>query len=78
MAISTESAYSRLIHTMERYKRIKQHEMVTCPECGAENRAPGSILLSDDTPICPDCEEIIGHTRKEGEWSVVREESAEL
>lgn len=59
---------------MAHYRPVKQHEMVTCPDCGAENRAPGSLLLSDDTLICPDCEEVIGHTREEGEWAVVRVE----
>ncbi|WP_227357698.1 hypothetical protein [Haladaptatus salinisoli] len=57
---------------MTHYKAVLQGEGVTCPECGAKNKVPGSFLLEDDSLICPDCEEAIGRTQEKGEPALIR------
>lgn len=58
--------------TIGRLKPVKQHEIIACPDCGEENRVPGSLLLSNDDLICPECEETIGRANEEGEFAEVR------
>ena len=64
-------------HIVERYKTVKQHDVVSCPTCGEELAVVSSVIPEHKKYVCSQCESVVGSTRGRFEFGQIRVSSDE-
>jgi DNA-directed RNA polymerase subunit RPC12/RpoP len=62
---------------MERYRTVRQHDVVPCPTCGEDLAVVSSVIPTNKTYVCSQCGDEVGSTRGRFAFGQVRVASDE-